>query len=494
MSGTAEEMQRLLEEVLSALGGAIDAEAQGTRGGRRSMLQMVATAERMEVHAGALASLPSLLGKIEEAEVAAGATARATAVAGAMDPAALGSLRELLKSLGVRSTAVPTPTVTAFLQDTYTAERRLREDAQRHVVGYVTLFARAAGDKPLADYKRQDVIKWVRVLEGLRTSYGKRKGDDAKPTRQLLRESEGEKTLNRTTIEKHITHLKAFFVSANRHYKWASAEDIEDLFRDIPLSRHVPDARPRKSWTVAQLGELLASPIWSGTRSRRDDVTRRHEKGPQIHRDAYWWLPIAALWTGARLEELAQLQHEDLGWDREGIPFLRIHDEGGRKVKTTHSIRNVPVHLFLRSLSFLDLFRPGGRGRIWPELKKHGRPPSWGALYSTHFTDYRRACGLYEPLRDFHSLRRTFVTTLRTRAGVDALTVAAIVGHDDSEPELRRVQQTNDYTDYSISALAEAIGRLDYAAYGLDLGILTATAAVCGPRDSTRTDEVRENS
>jgi hypothetical protein len=69
--------------------------------------------------------------------------------------------------------------------------------------------------------------------------------------------------------------------------------------------------------------------------------------------------------------------------------------------------------------------------------------------------------------------------------------VAAIVGHDDSEPELRRVQQTNDYTDYSIGALAAAIERLDYAAYGLDLGVLTATAASCGPRGSTRVEEVQ---
>lgn len=491
--GTADELRWLLEEIL----GALDASTEARRrdgGRRRSMLATSAINAISDLSEDARAALPGLVRRVREAEGAAGNTARAAALAGAMDPATLGHLRELLGSLGVRTAAVPTPTAMAFLRDTYTDERRLREDAHRHVVGYVTLFARAAGDKPLADYQRQDIIKWVRVLERLRTSYGKRKGDDTKSIPQLIKESEGERTLNRTTIEKHITHLKAFFVAANRHHKWASTDDIEDLFRDIPLSRHVPDARPRKSWTIAQLKDLLASPTWSGTRSRREDVTRRHEAGPQIHRDAYWWLPIAALWTGARLEELAQLQHNDLARDRDGIPYLRIHDEGERKVKTEHSIRNAPVHSFLVALGFLDLFRPGGRGRIWPELKKHGRPPSWGALYSTHFTDYRRECGLYEPLRDFHSFRRTFITMLRTRAGVDALTVAAIVGHDDSEPELRRVQQTNDYTDYSIAALADAIERLDYTAYGVDLSILTRTAAVCGPRGSTRTIELPRES
>ena len=89
-------------------------------------------------------------------------------MAGAMDPAALGQLKEILDSLGVRSAATPTPTVGAFLRDTYTAERRLREDAHRHVAGYVNLFAKVTGDKSLADYKREDVIKWIRILEKFR--------------------------------------------------------------------------------------------------------------------------------------------------------------------------------------------------------------------------------------------------------------------------------------------------------------------------------------
>ncbi len=71
---------------------------------------------------------------------------------------------------------------------------------------------------------------------------------------------------------------------------------------------------------------------------------------------------------------------------------------------------------------------------------------------------------------------------LRTRAHVDALTVAALVGHDDSDPELRRVRQTDDYTDYDISALSAAMEKLDYAGYGLDVSVLTRTAAACGPR------------
>ena len=484
--GTAEEIRQLIETLTDALDHGTAVRRDGL-GRRPTMLATDAIRALADLSDDARTALPAILRTVETAEAEAGTTARAAAVAGSMDPSTLGQLRELLGSLGVRSAATPTPTATVFLTDTYTAERRLREDAQRHVDGYVRLFARAAGDRPMADYKRTDIIRWVRVLEQLRASYGKRKGDGTKTVAQLIKESAGQRTLNVTTIEKHITHVKAFFLAAARHYRWCSREDVEDLFREIPLSANVPSARPRKSWTVAQLNALFSSPTWSGTRSRAEDVTRRHEAGPQIHRDAYWWLPVAALWTGARLEELAQLQHDDLATDRDGHFYIRIHDEGARQLKTAHSTRNIPLHPFLKSLGFGGLFRAGGRGRIWPELKRHGRPPSWGALYSAHFTDYRRACELYEPLRDFHSFRRTFITMMRTRAGVDALTVAAIVGHDDSDPELRRVQQTNDYTDYSIATLAAAVAKLDFAAYGVDTGMLTRAATASGPRGSSRT-------
>ncbi|HEX3983346.1 MAG TPA: hypothetical protein VHX12_06590 [Acidisoma sp.] len=69
---------------------------------------------------------------------------------------------------------------------------------------------------------------------------------------------------------------------------------------------------------------------------------------------------------------------------------------------------------------------------------------------------------LYENRLDFHSLRRTAITMLRTRCGIDALTVAAIAGHDDSDSELKKLQMTDSYTDYSIRHLHDAISKLDY--------------------------------
>lgn len=385
----------------------------------------------------------------------------------------LGHLGSMLADMGIVNRRVETPTVSEYLNGAYLEEKRLQDDAKRHIISYVDLFARVTGDRKLAAYERRDVVFWIRTIERMKNSYGKSPKDRKMTVEQLLQSSKGKKTFNTTTLEKHLIHVKAFFRSAARAFRFASTDDIDLIFQEVEFSDFVPGAQPRKPWLPHQLTELFASPVWSGTDSGPPHVTKRHLPGTKIHREAYWWLPVLALWTGARLEELAQLHHEDLVRDVTGIPFIKIHDDGIRRVKNPHSIRNVPIHSMLIRLGFLDLFDPRKKGqRIFMDLSPSGRLKKLGDTYSTHFTDYRRRCGLYEELRDFHSFRRTFIGSLRTKAKVDIMTIAAMAGHDQETEEARQARQTDDYTDYDIAYLKDAIEKLDYTAYGADLAPL----------------------
>ena len=392
----------------------------------------------------------------------------------------IGLMGDFINTLGLVISSTPAPSVSTFLETTYKLEKRLQDDGNRHITNYITMFARVTGNKPMNTYCRADIIQWVRVLEKMKDTIGKSPSDKNKSIKELLDESEGKPTLGETTIEKHILHVKAMFRCAIRHHKFAHPSDIDSMFDNIDLSDWVPKKQKRKIWKVEHLNALFQTPIWSGTRSRRADVTKRHQVGPNIYRDAYWWLPILALFTGARLEELAQLHHNDLDYDAHKTPFIKINDEGDKRIKTESSKRNVPVHPFLVSIGFLDLFRRDAKGsesrRIFPELKASGRLKKFGDMYSTHFTDYRRRTGTYEYLRDFHSFRRTFITMLRTKYDVHPLTVAAIVGHDDENPELKRVLQTDDYTDYNVSDLARVVSMLNYQELGVDMTMLLKTA------------------
>ncbi|AVM75772.1 site-specific integrase [Magnetospirillum gryphiswaldense] len=225
-------------------------------------------------------------------------------------------------------------------------------------------------------------------------------------------------TLSATTIGKHVQHVKGFFNTARRHLNFTTSDAIDEMFDGIKLSKGVPSAQKRKSWPMEQLNLLFATPIWQGTGSRPEDFTKRHKEGAHIYRDAYWWLPITALWTGARLEELAQLHHEDLIADSSGFRFIHIHGEGERRVKTANSIRRVPVHSVLVGFGFLDLFDNKKAGqRIWPELRPTGRMKKLGDTYSTHFTDYPLLPKSYAALGPFRPAVGYCVRDLTIRWG-----------------------------------------------------------------------------
>lgn len=72
--------------------------------------------------------------------------------------------------------------------------------------------------------------------------------------------------------------------------------------------------------------------------------------------DKAWkkWIVLLAMFTGARVNEIAQLTPDDVSVEG-GVPVIRITDEGeGQVVKTEASRRKVPVHAKLVELGFLD--------------------------------------------------------------------------------------------------------------------------------------------
>ena len=70
--------------------------------------------------------------------------------------------------------------------------------------------------------------------------------------------------------------------------------------------------------------------------------------------EAAFWLPLIALLTGARQNELAELRIEDLRQDVEsGRWFFDIGTEGGRSIKTASSRRKVPMHPHLEHVGLL---------------------------------------------------------------------------------------------------------------------------------------------
>jgi integrase len=149
--------------------------------------------------------------------------------------------------------------------------------------------------------------------------------------------------------------------------------------------------------------------------------------------EAAFWLPLLALFSGARLEELGQLKVADIV-TVDGVVALRLCGGEGQSIKNRESERHVPVHDTLRRIGF-DRFvqwqRSRGQTWLFPEL----RPDRMGVRtsgFSRWFARYLDdTVGIADPSYTFHSLRHTFKAYGR-RCRLDAYLLDALQGHAPS--------------------------------------------------------------
>lgn len=155
---------------------------------------------------------------------------------------------------------------------------------------------------------------------------------------------------------------------------------------------------------------------------------------------SYWLIPLA-IFTGARLGELCQLDLKDFV-AIDGIPCIDINDteateddhSGGRRkrVKTKNARRLVPIHpelIRLGLLRYVDEMRRRRQVHLFPELSRARRDgPAHAA--SNWFQRFRKKVGITGKQEAvFHSFRHTFITTLLD-SDVSPHLVAPIVGHE----------------------------------------------------------------
>ena len=152
-------------------------------------------------------------------------------------------------------------------------------------------------------------------------------------------------------------------------------------------------------------------------------------------------MPLA-LFTGARLGELCQLDIKDFV-EFDGIACIDINDidaletvveAGGRKkrVKNKNAKRLVPIHpklIEIGILRYVEKLKLQGREQLFPELSRTRRDgPAQAA--SNWFQRFRKRVGLIAKQETvFHSFRHYFITNMLDN-DVSPHMLAPIVGHE----------------------------------------------------------------
>ncbi|RTL71603.1 MAG: site-specific integrase [Hyphomicrobiales bacterium] len=265
------------------------------------------------------------------------------------------------------------------------------------------------------------------------------------------------------TVNKLLGGVGAIVEWAGRNGFVDDSRPWVNPFTRMRLEREQPE---REHWSIEDLRTLFNSAIFTQGKRPRGGAG-----------EAAFWLPLMALFTGARLGELAALTASDLMTDEEtGIPYLRITEDAALQstLKTKGSRRAVPLHPELTRLGLLRLIeeRRGEEGveaLLFPKLKP-ADGSRWGSAWSKWFGAQIRKLGIPPPTV-FHSMRHGFKDALR-RAGVGEDISDALTGH--SGGGVGRTYGSKDMLSrFGAKRLHEAVAAVRYP--GLDLQCLTKT-------------------
>lgn len=189
----------------------------------------------------------------------------------------------------------------------------------------------------------------------------------------------------------------------------------------------------RREFDAPALGAIFGSAIYA--------ADERPDGGAG---EAAYWLPLLALYTGARINELCQLHPGDVAQegytDAKGKAqkawVVRIeHDAAkGQRVKTEGSERRVPLHPDLVKLGFVKYAQAqAGKPLLFDRLsmgpKETRLAGNWGRWFARYMRD---TCGVTDERMTFHSFRHTFKHHMR-QCQVPKDVNDALTGHETGD-------------------------------------------------------------
>lgn len=273
------------------------------------------------------------------------------------------------------------------------------------------------------------------------------------------REHPDEPKLNAATINKQLGAVQSICV-------WASDNGLlpDDAQWTDPFSKlRLPEDRSeRTSFEISELQLLLDTSVFS-----------QHKFPIGARKEAGFWLPLLALFSGARQAELGGLTVGNVKSDGETktpLLFFVAERARGKRVKTDTSERVVPVHDELVRLGFLRFVQArrvadGGDAWLFP-LVAPDRGTSGAPAFSKWFGRFLRTVGVTDQAKVFHSFRHTVKDALR-RGNADHEVREALIGHAQASSVSWGYGANAMLSRFGAANLAKAVNSISY--HGLDL-------------------------
>ncbi|WP_441280274.1 tyrosine-type recombinase/integrase [Bradyrhizobium sp. 63_E2_N1_3] len=367
------------------------------------------------------------------------------------------------------------------LQDALAGWKRHRARPKRTADEFgrsVDMFIQLHGNTSVAAIKKAHALEFRKTLQDVpRHRNGDLLGATLPAQAAWGREHPEEPRITAATINKQLGAVQSICI-------WASDNGLvpDDIQWTDPFSKlRLPEERSeRTSFEIAELQSLFNAPVFT-----------EHEFPLGAHGAAGFWLPVLALFTGARQAELGSLSVANVRVDAETrVPLLYFVTERarGKRVKTDASERAVPVHpevIRLGFLSYVEERRKADGADAWlfpsvaPDRGRAG-VPAW----SQWFGRYLRAAGVTDKAKVFHSFRHTVKDALR-RGRADSEIREALIGHAQASSVSWGYGANAMLSRFGAAGLSDAINCISYP--GLDLSRVKPLGVPPRTRDNTKT-------
>lgn len=365
------------------------------------------------------------------------------------------TLKDALKRGVGQSEDLPEARISELLAEYQDAPEIKKKGTSGQYVTEVERFIRAMGDMLVKDISGKTMRAFLDIEKDLPPNINKVKRFEDKSLQEISQinfDEDGE-TVELATAVQRITRIGTFF-------NWALEQEEEGGERWG--FQRVRSPNPCTKFEKKYLTKEEEATLEDGEHTRRafsDEDLRRLFTGQMLEgkgrnqvgygfgakrfkKRYQYWLPLMALFTGARANELAQLRLSDIRQEK-GEPFFDLNKEGdsdGKKrksLKTKASKRFIPIHPKLIELGFLDYveeLKSAGHWCLFQEMNPQSvdeNRPVYSSQMTNWFFRYRKACDVLKnedgkPV--FHSFRHTAATRLEN-ADVPPQRFAGILGH-----------------------------------------------------------------
>jgi integrase len=323
----------------------------------------------------------------------------------------------------------------------YLGDKKINLITQKEVNGFFKLLVKVAGGRG----GNSDAYNKLNIHQRI---------IDAKDNNNVLMSPD-------TFKNTYVGSARQFFKYLKLHYEdYAPLLDVEHInYKDFGGLRESGDHKQR-SLRLDEVTKLMNCPLMDGQSKNFKDSHK-------------FWLPMIGLFTGARVNEICQLnpQADVLQDEKSGIWYFNLTDESAgvgieKSHKNNHSKHKVPIHSKLIECGFLDYLdkvKALKHDRIFNGFKPKAGKASYYA--EEFFRKYLKNTGLYDNVTigrnvlGMHCLRGTFMS--HTVRGLmlfgdsrkQALSkIQPIVGHADdlNDEDGKDLSITAGYVDMDI--------------------------------------------